>query len=400
MDTQTRKRLIIAGIALLVVLALVYGFWPDAVDVDTATVERGSLQVTVEEEGETQVAETYVISSPVPAFARRIELEAGDLVERGQPVVLLEPPRSTPMDPRAQAQATARVSAAEAALQQARQNVDAAEATAEEAREERERIQGLFEEGSATQQQLTRAQTAAEQAEANLASARSAVEAAEADLASARAAADRIGTGNANLPIADVLYSPVSGSVLAVHRKSEGQVQPGEPLLEIGDLHDLEIHVDVLSQDAVSISQGTRVMIDQWGGPDVLGATVNRVEPRGFTEVSSLGVEEKRVTVVATFDSEAREWAELGAGYRVLARFVVWEGDNLLIVPTSALFRSETGWAVFVVEGHRAVRRDVEVGWQNGLSAEVISGLEEGEEVVVHPPGDLEDGTRVDPRET
>lgn len=397
MDRRTRKRLILAGIALLVLIALIYGFWPEAMDVETAVVERGALQVTVEEEGETQVAETYVISSPVAAYARRIELEPGDLVEGGQPVVLLEPPRSTIMDPRSQAQAVARVASAEAAVQQARQNVEAAEAAAEEAREERDRIEGLFEEGSATQQQRTRAQTAAEQAEADLESARAAVEAAEAELASARAAAQR-NDGSADLSVTDVLYAPVTGQVLAVHRESAGQVNPGEPILEIGNVNDLEVHVDVLSRDAVSITPGTRVLVDQWGGEGVLEATVRRVEPRGFTEVSSLGVEEKRVTVVAGFASEAREWTGLGAEYRVLARFVVWEGDNILVVPTAALFRTETGWAVYAVEGGEAELRTVDVGRQTGLSAEIVSGLEEGDVVIVHPPNDLTDGARVQPR--
>lgn len=397
MDRRTRKRLILAGIALLVFIALIYGFWPEAMDVETAVVERGTLQVTVEEEGETQVAETYVISSPVAAYARRIELEPGDLVERGEPVVLLEPPRSTIMDPRSQAQAVARVASAEAAVQQARQNVEAAEATAEEAREERDRIEGLFEEGSATQQQRTRARTAAEQAEADLESARAAVEAAEAERTSARAAAQR-NEGSGDLPVTDVLYAPVTGQVLAVHRESAGQVNPGEPILEIGNVNELEVHVDVLSRDAVRITPGTRVLVDQWGGEGVLEATVRRVEPRGFTEVSSLGVEEKRVTVVAGFASEAREWTGLGAEYRVLARIVVWEGDNVLVVPTAALFRTETGWAVYAVEGGEAKLRTVDVGWQTGLSAEIVSGLEEGDEVIVHPPNDLTDGARVQPR--
>lgn len=395
MDPRTRKRLILIGIAILVVAALVYAFWPDARVVGTAVVERGPLRVTVEEEGETQVAETYELSSPVPAYARRIELEPGDPVDQGQAVVLLEPPRSAIMDPRAEAQAQAGVAAAQAGLAQSRQNVESAESAAAEAREEHDRIAELFGEGSATQQQLTRAQTAAEQAEASLEAARAAVEAAEAELASARAAAGRATGGSAHLTVTDVLTSPVSGQILAVHRESAGQVQPGEPLVEIGNVNDLEIQVDVLSQDAVRIAPGTSVVIEEWGGEGTLEATVRRIDPRGYTRVSSLGVEEKRVPVVATFNSTASEWTRLGAGYRVLARFILFEGDQLLIVPTSALFRTDAGWAVFAVEGGRAVQRSVDVGWQSGLQAEVVSGLEEGEEVVIHPPNDLADGDRV-----
>lgn len=380
---------------LLVLLAIVYGFLPEPTPVDTATVERGSLQVIVEEEGETRVAETYVVSSPVAAFVRRIELDPGDPIEQGQAIARLEPPRTALLDPRSAAEARGRVDAAAAGHAQALRNVESAEAAAAEADEERVRVENLYESGSATRQRLTQARSAAEQARANVGAAQAAVRAAAGELDAARAAAT-IGTAAGAQPgIAQTLRSPVAGRVLAVHRESAGQVNPGEPLVEIGNVGNLEVHVDVLSQDAVRIAPGTRVLLEQWGGADGLEATVRRVDPQGFTAVSSLGVEEQRVTVVAQLPSTP---AGLGAGYRVLARFIVWEGDNVLIVPTAALFRTQGGWAAFVVEGGVALRRDVEIGQQSGLAAEVRSGLREGEEVVVHPESDLADGARVEPR--
>lgn len=369
MTRTTRKRLIFIVVGLVVVAALVYGFLPEPVVVDLATVERGPLQVIVEEEGETQLTETYVVSSPVAAYAHRIELEEGDRVERGEPIVRLEPPRAPLLDPRTRAEAQARAEAAEAAVRQAE--------------EERERVERLFEEGSATQQALTQAQSAAARARAELRAAQAALQ---------RAPAGPVdGT--------DVLRAPVTGRVVAVHRTSAGPVAPGAPLVELGDVDTLEVHVDVLSQDAVRITRGTRVLFEQWGGDRVLEGVVDRVEPRGFTEVSSLGVEEKRVTVVAQLTSPPAAREGLGAGYRVLARFVVWEGEEVLHVPTSALFRTDDGWAVFVVDGGVAVRRAVEIGHQAGLTAEVLSGLEAGEEVIAHPENDLTEGTRVEPRE-
>ena len=391
----TRKRLILAGIVLLVLLAIIYGFLPEPTPVDTAAVERGSLQVIVEEEGETRVAESYVVSSPVPAFARRIELDPGDPVEQGQPIVRLEPPRAALLDPRTAAEARARVETAAAGLTQARQNVESAEAVAAQAEEERVRVENLYKGGSATRQQLTQARSAAEQAQANVEAAEAAVRGAAGELEAAQAAASMGSAAGAQLRVAQTLRSPVTGRVLSVHRESAGQVSPGEPLIEIGNVGNLEVHVDVLSQDAVRIAPGTRVLLEQWGGAGSLEATVRRVDPQGFTAVSSLGVEEQRVTVVAqpTFTP-----AGLGASYRVLARFVVWEGDNILLVPTAALFRTDEGWATFVVEGGFARRRDVEIGQQSGLAAEVLSGLREGDEVVVHPESDLADGTRVERR--
>lgn len=392
MNRKTRKRLILGGVGLAVLLLIVYGFWPKAVPVDIATVQHGPLQEIIEEEGETQVAHAYVITSPVAAFAQRIDLQPGDSVAQGEPVVRLEPPRAVLLDSRTQAQAQARVEAAEATLAQTEQRVQAAAAAQQQVEEERQRMERLFEGGSATQQSLTQARSAANQAQANLNAAQAAVVAAQAERTNARAALQQ---GGSNRAVSSVLRAPVGGRVLAVHRQSEGQVNPGEPLLEIGDVAILEVHVNVLSQDAVRIRPGTPVLLEQWGGEETLHAAVKRVEPQGFTEISSLGVEEKRVSVVADLTAPP---ATLGAGYRVLARFVVWEGNNVLLVPTNALFRTNDGWAVFVIEGGKATQRAVGIGHQTGLVAEVTDGLEANEQVIVHPANDLTEGTRVTAR--
>lgn len=397
MPRLTRKRIIMIVIGLLVLIAVIYGFLPSPVMVETAEVERGPLQVIVEEEGETQVVDRYVVSSPVAAYARRIDLEVGDVVQQGQPLVRLEPPRSPILDPRSRAEAEARVAAARAGVAQAEEQVRSAEAVARRAADERARAERLAEDESITPQALERAVTEAAQAEANVAAARAAATSAQAELTAAQAALQQVAPGNANLGVQSLLRAPAAGRVLAVHRTSEGHVNAGEPLVEVGDTERLEVHVDVLSQDAVRIASGTRVEIDQWGGGQVLEGMVHRVEPQGFTQVSSLGVEERRVTVVAGLTSPVGQWESLGSNYRVLARFVVWEGEDVLQVPTSALFRTDDGWGVFVVEGDVARRRDVTVGRQAGLRAQVLSGLEEGDLVIVHPANDIEDGISVRP---
>lgn len=379
MTRPTRRQLVLLAAALLVLAAVVFAFLPGSIPVDTAPVTRGPLQVTVEEEGETHLADRYVITAPVAAYARRIELEEGDRVERGQAVVKLEPPRAAILDPRSQAEAAARVRVARAAA-------DEAEVVLARAAADRDRIEALHAGGAVAEQQL-------EQARADAARATSALAAAEAELAAARAAAGGGARGGGSVP-AEV-RAPAAGRVLTVHHRSGGAVSPGQPLLEIGDTQRLEIRADVLSQDAVRIQPGTRVIVDQWGGDTTLQAVVTRVEPEGVTEVSALGVEEQRVPVRADLTSPPAQWAALGSGYRVLARFVIWEGDDVLQIPSSALFRADSGWAVFVVTDGRAERRPVAVGQQAGLAAQVLDGLEAGDRVVVHPPNDLEDGARV-----
>lgn len=369
MPQLTRKRLALGSVAVLILAALVWSFLPKPVPVQTAAVRRAPLQVIVEEEARTEVTDRYTVSSPVTAWVRRIALVAGDTVTAGQALAHLEPPRTPVLDPSGRAGAEARVRAAEAA--------------ADHARTERARLERLFASQAATRQALEQAVSAAEGAEAEVEAARAAL---------------RRASGGDGLAVAEVLRAPVAGRVLAVPTPSARQVNPGEPLVVVGSTRSLEIQADVLSQDAVRIPTGTRVILERWGGPEALEAVVTRVEPQGFTAVSSLGVEEQRVRVVAAITSPPDRWnGGLGAGYQVLARFVVWEGDDVLQVPSAALFRVGEAWAAFVVQDGRAVRRTVRVGHQAGLSTQVLEGLEEGEEVVIHPGNTVAEGVRVVP---
>src|SRR3569832_714849 len=182
-----------------------------------------------------------------------------------------------------------------------------------------------------------------------------------------------------------VIKAPVSGSVLKIARASEGMVQSGEPLLEIGDPQRREVVTEVLSAEAVRNLPGMTVMFERWGGGDALQGRVRRVEPVGCTKISALGVEEQRVQVEADFTSDPAAWRRLCDGFRVESRFVLWQAASVLQVPSSALFRNGEGWAAFVVQDGMARRRDVNVGERNGLMAQIVSGLTEGERVVTHP---------------
>ncbi len=369
MFRMNRKHITLGSVAVLVLAALVWSFLPKPVPVQTAEVRRGPLQVIVEQEARTEVADRYAVSSPVTAWVRRIGFVVGDSVVAGQALAYLEPPRTPVLDPSGRTSAQARVRAAEAA--------------AEHARTERERIERLAESGSATRQALERAVSEAERADAELAAARAAL---------------RRASGAGDLTVEEVLRSPVAGRVLSVPNRSARQVNPGEPLVVVGSTQSLEVHADVLSQDAVRIRTGTPVLLDQWGGDEPLEAVVTRVEPQGFTSVSSLGVEEQRVPVVAVIQSPPERWdGSLGAGYRVLARFIVWEGEDVLQVPSGALFRAGEAWAAFVVERGHAERRTVRIGQQAGLATQVLEGLSEGDEVIVHPGNDIDDGVAVSP---
>jgi HlyD family secretion protein len=185
--------------------------------------------------------------------------------------------------------------------------------------------------------------------------------------------------------------------VLRVLTESAGVVAAGAPLMEIGDPSGLEIVLDLLSADAVLVKAGAETWIERWGGDKRLDARVRLVEPSGFSKVSALGVEEQRVNVVADFICDPKERAALGDGYRVHARVVVWQKSDAVRVPLSAIFRDGDRWAVFVMAGDRAHKRLIEVGHRGDREAEVLSGIAEGDPLIVHPGDRLTDGARVKP---
>ena len=396
MKAQTRRRVFVVTVGVLVTLALVYGFMPKPVTVDTVRAARGLLRVTVEEEGRTRVKDRFVVSAPVPGYLRRIDLDVGDVVHKGQQVAMLEPLRSTVLDPRSRATAEAAVAAAKAALDAAKEKARAAAADADYAREREVRMKKLAAREYISQDDLDQALSESKKAEALRLSSEAAVIAAKADLERAKSAllysaAEHTPSGEKNV----IVRSPVSGRVLKLHHESEGVVNSGEPLLDIGNPRNMEVKAEVLSADAVKIRKGTPVLFMRWGGDKPLEGRVQVVEPTAFTKISSLGVEEQRVNVIVNFTSPFELWQRLGDGYRLDSSFIIWEGMDVLQVPASALFRKGDGWALFAVKNRRARLQDIEVGYRNGLAAEIVSGISEGSVVITHPDDALKDGVRV-----
>ena len=396
------RRLLLWGVLSLMLLAgLAYAFWPQAVPVDFATVARGQLIVTVDEEGETRVKDVFVLSAPVGGRARRIEAEVGDPVAAGETVIAeIEPIDPEFLDVRTEAQAEAAVKGAEAALALAQADLESDQAELRFAETELERARRLIEKGNVSERALDQAERTYRTSVAAVDTAKAALQMRTFELAHARARLvspiETLATrGSCDcVPIT----APVSGRVLRVLHESEGVVEPGEPLVEIGDPSDLEIVVDLLSSDAVKVRADQVVIIEQWGGDDALSGRVRRVEPYGFTKVSALGIEEQRVNVIIDLTDPPAQWQSLGHGYRVEARIVLWDGSDVLKVPFSALFRNGTDWAVFVDDAARAKRRAVEIGRRTDLEVEILSGLETGERVILHPSTRITDGVRIDER--
>jgi HlyD family secretion protein len=383
------KKLIVGVLVVAVVVAM--ALWPESMDVSVARVDRGPMRVTVDEDGETRVRDRFVISAPVSGRLQRIAFEPGDTVVRGGSALARITPAAAPLlDPRTRAELSAGVEAARAVVGQAGAERDRAATALTRTRSTLRRQQELMKAGAIAGDELEAAETAVATGEEALRAAEFMATRAEYELQLARA---RMTAPSASGGAVDIV-SPIDGVVLRRMRQSESVVPVGEPLLEIGAPDRIEIVADLLSTDAVRIAVGADVLIDQWGGDHTLRGRVRRIEPSGFMKVSALGVEEQRVNVLIDF-VEPAEAAPLGDGYRVEVRVVLWEEADVLRVPVGSLFRQGEDWATFVVEADTARLRPVQLGQRNEDYGQVVSGLDAGATVVLHPPDTLSDGTRV-----
>ncbi len=395
---KVRKKLLWALIALVALGLLAWTLMPAPVPVSATAVESGHFAETVAEEGRTRLQDSFTVSAPIGGYLLRVELEPGDPVERGQVVFRMEPYPAPALDARSRELAREDLSAARARLETARATLETEQAEARFAESEYQRYRQLHENELVSATEMERARSVRDRRRAAVRAAEHAVEVARFEVESARAMVD-IASGQRiedDQPQLEV-RSPSDGLVLERHRCCEGTINAGEPVLEVGNLGDLQVQVDLLSMDAVQVRAGMRVLITGWGGDKTLNGTVRRVQPAGFTRVSALGVEEQRVPVIVDFDDvqQAARW--FGVGFRVEAEFVLWEGDDVLQVPTSALFRSDGRWSLFVVADGRAQRREVRTGRRSGMSTQILGGLQPGEIVITHPGDRVRDGVRVSP---
>lgn len=381
------KRTIWWALGLVFVGTIIMAFLPEPVEVEAALATRGAMQVTVEAEGETRVHDRYTLAAPVTGRLARIDLVEGSEVKSGAAVAMLYPPA---LDVMQREELERRIDAAESVLRQAVVAVDEASARLGQATRERDRLREVVGVGAVARQDLDRAEDAVTAATRELEAARFRAQGAASEAAVAKAGRMALAGGHAV-----VLRSPAGGRVLRVLEKSERMVQAGTPILQIGDPMGLEIVIDLLSSDAVKVEPGATVMIEGWGGDEPLRARVKYIEPAAFTKVSALGIEEQRVNVIAEL---VEPMAKLGDGYRVDARIVLWEGKNILKVPTSALFRDGSRWSLYTIEDGVAHRRPVKIGRMNPFEAEVTGGIQEGSRVIVHPPDKLSDGGDVEIR--
>lgn len=378
LSNATRIWLVCATLAA----ALVGWFaWPRAIRVEAATVDRGEVRREIAEEGRVRVHDVYIVASPVGGLLKRIQLEAGDAVSKGDVLASIAPADASLLDARTAEEATANVAAARATLALAEADLDLAKS-------DETRTRQLFERGFASQAALDRAQVGARVAT-------SVVAQRKAELSRALAAQGKSGARARTLT---TVRSPASGRVLRVLLESETVISAGAPLLEMGDPEQIEIVAEFLSQDAVVMREGAAAFVESSGGGGPIAATVHTIEPYARTRISALGVEEQRVNVIlhllgATPNAALR----LGHGFRVDVRIVVFEERDALRLPTDTLIRQgDSGWGVFRVVDGRARLTRVSITDGDDRFRVVTAGVAAGDRLVLFPGDMLRDGDAVE----
>jgi HlyD family secretion protein len=382
-------------LGLMVLLFLIaWGLWPKPVIVETGAITRAPLTVHVSEEGKTRVRNRYIVAAPVAGKMRRVPLKPGDEVQAGTTLLTaIEPAASPLLDPRTRMQAEALVSMHEASHRKAAESLEALRAALKMADADRDRMRSVRNDGTISASDRDRMEADASIKAAEVRAAEFSLQVIDHELAQARAVLlrpDANTTGN----LVEV-KSPVSGRVLNVMQESETIVAAGTPILEIGDPADIEIEAEILSRDAVAIQPGDSVEIEQWGGENPLKGRVRRIEPAAFTKISALGVEEQRVHVLSDLVDPPQAAKALGDRFRVEVRVAVWHSDDVLVVPAGALFREGNLWKTFVYQNGTARLTTIEAGHSDGRFTEVLTGINAGEKVLLHPPDAVKDGAAV-----
>jgi HlyD family secretion protein len=382
--------LIVAGLIALVVQAM----RPRPIEVEVGVVKPGPLTVFVSEEGKTRIRNRYIVAAPVGGSMQRVSLKPGDAVKAGETILTrIEPGMAPLLDTRSKAQAQARVDAATASRSRAQEALEMARTGLKYAQSNWDRIKTNTDKGTISETDRDTFEREAEMKAREVRASEFALQVADFELVQTKAALLQLEKPSESGAVIE-LKAPVTGLILRVQQESATIVAPGAAILEIGDPTDLEIEAEILSRDAVNIQLNAEVTIEQWGGAPAPGR-VRRIEPAAFTKVSALGVEEQRVLVLSDFKEQTPALKALGDRYRVEVRVAVWKSEETLLVPAGALFRVGSEWKTFLFNAGKAKTVTVEAGRTDGKLTQVLSGLEAGDEVLLHPPDSVADGSEV-----
>jgi len=445
MEKKLLQKKVLYPIVILLLILTVFIFPAlTSIEVTTAEVRRGSVREYVfEDEAETRLDALRTVSAPLRGTVRRIELQIGDPVEAGEVITTIEEdeilhaiagaeakvreleanieglPTKVPKESELKAAAESTEAAAEAGKAAELEKEKAAEEL-EYQRKEYRRISGLHDKDVVSDERYDLARLNLELARRSLSIHERYFRVAEIETRIAALELEAMKESLGDIDHLQKAYkagieqiraelqtlhhqagktrieSPISGVLTEKYRDSEAAVEAGEPLFEVGDLDTIEIKADILSADISLVEPGQKVIIEgEILGEETLTGTVRRTYPHGFTKISALGIEQQRFRTIIDFNNTE---ARLPPGADLDVRVIIDQREDVTYIPSAAFFMTQDGPAVFVVENGRARIRHIETGLSGDEKIEVLSGLDEGDIIILRPPPELEPGNRVSAR--
>ncbi len=354
---------IVAAIAVMVVINLNKSRGKTT-EVTTTTVERGSLTRTVSGSGYIQPEVDVQISARISAEIMKLHVEEGDVVEKGQLLVELDSQFY------------------EANKEKAESGVMSAQASLKKSEADYKRVEGLFKQSLASQADL-------DAIEAERMLSQSQVRQAQASL---READDNLNKTR--------LLAPMNGVVTRLN-KEEGEIAVGsqfqaDPVMTVSDLTRMEVLSEIDENDVVLVSLGDSTKIEVDAIPEkildgVVSEIAHEATTRGRGTQEQVTNFEVKIAVTSKVD-------ELRPGMSCTVDISTETRDSVLYVPIQCVTMRDVEpdsaeaakaeevqkkrQVVFVVDDGAAKVVPIETGISDDTNIEIVSGLQEGQQVV------------------
>lgn len=333
----------------------------DGEDLRTVAAERGTVVDEALAVGRIEPEVEVEVKSQLSGVVRREFADIGDFVRKGEPLLEVQP-NPTPQE-----------------LVQARRQVELEEVALEDLRKKRDRLSALAEKNYVSQEEFEAVERQYEQARIQLQMARERLALFE---------DGRVTIGREN--VETVIKSPIDGFIL------EKAVEIGDPVVPLTSFQQGTVLLSMAEMEHL-IFRGTVDEIDvgrlEEGMPATIkiGALPEAAVEGVLTSISLKGREEENATVFPVEISvRAVEGTVLRAGYSANAEIVIEKREDVLVIPERLVSFGDEATTVTVLRPDGTTEeREIEAGLSDGITLEVLSGLEEGDRVVEPEPREI-----------
>ncbi len=393
-----------AGGLLIAAFALKGGA---ALPVTSHSVEQGDVRKIIEATATVESQTERTVQSQISGEVLEVMKSTGDRVEKGTVLAVvdvrdielsikgLEAQKKSLQSMMADADQPTRDSLRRA---EAQMNTDTIAMNA--SKRSYEQVQQLFSAGAASSEELKAAEEAVNKAEQTAIISESNYNAVrnglspnqrvryQADIAAIQSQIDQVRVNRERFKVS----SPVAGVVTLKGIESGQVIAPGVTLFEIDDPDNLLLTADLLVQDAARIETGAPIRaLDEDSGIEITGR-VKKIDPKAFSKLSDLGIEQKRVHIEIDPDKVPQS---LRIGMELDLEVIEAHKQKVLVLPDSAVFKINGESHVFLISGEKAKLIPVEIGLEGKDFVEVLNGLKAGDKVVDAPGNDLQDGAKI-----